>query len=133
MIERCPWPEDFPGVVIHTRLEARDSHPDYAAAKAGDEAAASGLVKALLLDEAVAALGATIGRATPLITRVSAVEQDGFNAIPDAMALDLGAHFDLEVDERLIQSNKVGHTRSRAAHRLVTPARFAGTVRSGAM
>jgi hypothetical protein len=35
-IPRTPWPANFPDVIIHCELRARNTHPTYKAAKAGD-------------------------------------------------------------------------------------------------
>jgi hypothetical protein len=132
-IYRTPWPPDFPDVVIHTTVEERDAHPCYKAAKAGDCAAAYQLVMDTISEQAIELLRAQIGDRTPILVPVGAIEHEGFNAIPDVMAREIADRLNLEVDDDSIgQSNKVGHTRARAAHRMVTPAIFTGQVRDGA-
>jgi hypothetical protein len=63
---------------------------------------------------------------------VSAIEVAGFNAIPDAMAQEIGERLKLTpLSGVIMQSNKVAHTRADGWHRLVTPAIFTGTVSGG--
>lgn len=130
-VERGPWPEGFPDVVIHTTVAARDAHPDYPAAKAGNAEAAIRLVADLLCEPAVEALRLLIGGRRPLLLGVHAIEHHGFNAIPELMAQWLRRWLGLAVSHDIMQANRVGHTRARAAHRMVTPARFAGDVHDG--
>jgi hypoxanthine-guanine phosphoribosyltransferase len=129
---RQPWPAEFPDVVIHTGLRERDSHPAYAAAKAGDPEAALTLAVDLIDAAAVGTLRRIIAGRSPLLLPVVADETTGFNAIPDAMAQviakDLG--FDVVAGE-IVQTNMVGHTRAPAFQRLVTPATFDGQVIAG--
>ncbi|MBF0337353.1 MAG: hypothetical protein HQL05_05930 [Nitrospirae bacterium] len=54
-------------------------------------------------------------------------------SIPDVMAQEIAGRLNLEFDGySIFQSNKVGHTRARAMHRIVTPAIFTGHVCKGA-
>lgn len=130
---RSPWPTDFPGVVIHTDVSARDGHPDYKAAKAGGAEAALTLAADLISPSATDQLRAIIADRSSLLLPVIADELAGFNAIPDAMAQVLGRALGLAVIAGdVVQTNKVGHTRARAFQRLVTPAKFDGPVQAGA-
>ncbi|MCG6552142.1 MAG: phosphoribosyltransferase [Candidatus Magnetominusculus sp. LBB02] len=132
-IHRTLWPRDFPDIVIHKTHEDRDAHPCYKAAKAGDSIAAYGLVKDTISYLAVAQLRQLIGERKPLLVAVGAIEQEGFNAIPSVMAQEIAFRLNLELeDTSIVQSNRVGHTRARAAHRMVTPAIFTGKVQKGA-
>ena len=131
VVPRTPWTSDFPDVVLHTTLKDRDGHPCYAAAKAGDEQAAKKLAHDLLSDAALATLK-TLGEGQhPLLVAVSALESAGFNAIPDAMAEDIGHRLGWDIDSSIVQTNEVRHTRADAMHRLVTHAFFDGTVQQG--
>jgi hypothetical protein len=130
---RLPWPPDFPDVVIHTDVRARDSHPSYKAAKAGDADAALTLASSLLSMVEIDRLRFLIGNLPALMLPVIADELMGFNAIPDAMAQILGNVLGLAVVAgEIVQTNKVGHTRAPAFQRLVTPATFEGQVKAGA-
>ncbi|MFP5518067.1 MAG: phosphoribosyltransferase [Alphaproteobacteria bacterium] len=129
---RTAWIAGFPDVVIHTALEARDTHADYWDAKAGDGEAAMRLVEALITLEAIDRIRTIVDGHNPIIVPASAIEKFGFNAIPDAMALELGRRLDLEVDaEGINQINIVSHTRANGFHRLATPAAFDGPVVEG--
>ena len=131
-IVRTAWPDGFPDVFIHTTVEKRDTHPCYKAAKSGDSTAAYRLVKDTLSEQSIEKLREQIGDCKPLMVPIGAIEQEGFNSIPNAMARAIGDRLNLEVDASSIaQSNRVGHTRARAAHRMVTPATFTGYVRKG--
>jgi hypothetical protein len=127
---RTGWRPDFPDVVIHATLPARNAHPLYAAAKAGDAPAALILALDLLCENATGHLGDLVGGAGAILLPVTALEFAGFNAIPDAMAQILAKKLDWRVSVGdIVQSNEVGHTRARAFNRLVTPAAFEGPVR----
>jgi hypothetical protein len=130
---RVPWPANFPEVVIHTDVRARDSHPGYAAAKSGDADAGLMLAADLLSPDGLARIQALVGDRSTLLLPVVADELTGFNAIPDAMAQVLGAELGFQVIAgEIVQTNKVGHTRAPAFQRLVTPATFEGYVQPGA-
>ncbi len=132
-IPRTPWPANFPQVEIHGELKRRDSHPAYLAAKSGDAESAQRLVEDLLSPEETSRIGQLIGGVPVRLLAVTADEVAGFNAIPDAMAQALAAQLGLEVSAgTVMQANKVGHTRAKGWHRLVTPAIFTGEIISGA-
>ena len=124
-----PWPSGFPEVVVHSSERERDAHPDYKAAKAGDSEAAFRLVRDLVKVECVEKLKALVGDQQAKLASVSAIESAGYNAIPEAMAVELQhlTGLPLETGE-LRQSNRVFHTRTDAWHRFVTPAEFRGSV-----
>lgn len=129
---RLAWPAHFPDVVIHTTVRARDSHPGYAAAKAGDAEAALSLAVELLSGDAIADLRQMVESQSTFLLPVVADETTGFNAIPDAMAQVLSRKLGLDaVAGEIVQTNKVGHTRAPAFQRLVTPAEFDGPVQRG--
>ena len=133
MPTRLPCPRDFPNVVIHTTVRARDTHIQYCRAKAGDPDAALTLVIDLLDNTATKSLRIIIGNRPAFLLPVIADETTGFNAIPDAMAQALGRDLGLPVVAgEIVQTNKVGHTRALAFQRLVTPAMFDGEVQPGA-
>lgn len=132
-IPRTLWPANFPDVIIHCELRARNTHPTYKTAKAGDITAAQQLVDDLLSPDSVKAIAQLIGSRQPLIAPVAAEERGGFNAIPDEMAQVLADELGLQMASYdLSQLSYVAHTRADGWHRLVTPAVFAGTVIQGA-
>lgn len=129
---RTIWRPNFPDVVVHTTLAARDSHHLYEAAKGGNAEAALTLAHDLLSEDASGVLK-LVGAGRPILAPVTALEVAGFNAIPDAMAQLLAEELDWGVSSgQIVQSNKVGHTRARAFNRMVTPAAFEGPVHPGA-
>jgi len=120
-------------VVVHGKLQARNNHPNYAAAKSGNAEAALALVRDLLTDEGLNWIHALLQGRQPLVVPVAAIEASGFNAIPDAMAQEIAARLGLPMAPYdLGQSNYAGHTKANGWHRLVTPAIFAGTIKPGA-
>jgi adenine/guanine phosphoribosyltransferase-like PRPP-binding protein len=129
---RIPWPTDFPDVVTHTAVAARDQYPQYQAAKAGDGLAAATLARDLINDRALAVLRQIIGERKPLLAPVAALESKGFNALPDALAEIISEKLGLPVEDgELLQTNVVAHTRASGWHRIVTPPSFEGAVRAG--
>lgn len=131
-IQRAPWPPDFPDVVVHMDLKARNRHPAYAAGKSGDAIAAYAFVTDVLNEESFKCVAALIVGRKPLLAPVAAIETEGFNAIPDAMAQLLAGKLGLPMaDYDLRQSNYVGHTGANGWLRLATPATFTGTVEGG--
>jgi hypothetical protein len=124
-IQRTPWPPDFPDAVVHMSLKARNRHPAYATAKAGDAMAAYAFVTDVLNEENFKRVAALIAGHKPVLAPVAAVEVEGFNAIPDAMAQLLAGHLGPSMaDYDLRQSNYVGHTGANGWLRLATPATF---------
>jgi hypothetical protein len=77
-------------VVIHGDLQPRNRHPKLAIAKAGDAAAALALVRDLLSEVAIRRLRGLLQGRQPFVVPVTAIEVAGFNAIPDAMAQEIG-------------------------------------------
>jgi hypothetical protein len=131
-ISRTPWPPDFPDVVVHMALKARNQHPAYPAAKSGDAAAAYAFVTDVVNEESFKRVAALIGERKPLLAPVAAVEAEGFSAIPDAMAQLFAQQLRLPMaDYDLRQSNYVGHTGANGWLRLATPATFTGSVEPG--
>ncbi|MCF7996842.1 MAG: phosphoribosyltransferase [Chromatiaceae bacterium] len=128
---RTPW-RDFPLVVIHSPEIAVKRHPDYRAAKSGDVQAAFSLVKATIAELAVLKIRERVSGRQVILASAHAVERDGVNAIPEALADELSARLSLPVDEGLVQINIVGHTGANGFARLARPAAFDGEVISGA-
>ncbi|MFQ2031902.1 LPD38 domain-containing protein [Aeromonas veronii] len=127
--ERSPWQEGFPEVILHGRLGDATSHPDYEAAKGGDDAAARRLVSEVLSPDAVRQLKAVIGDREAIALGVHAEEAVSRNAIPSAMADILGKVLSIEVDLEIMQSAKVGRTTQDGFGRLANQPNFDGPVR----
>jgi hypothetical protein len=130
-IRRTPWPRDFPEVIVHTTVTMRDAHPDYQAAKAGDRAPAVRLACDLIAPAAVERIRRGLAGRQPILVPVRAIEAQGINLIPDAMAHEVGRQLGLPVTTEIIQTNTVGHTRASGYHRLAFQPTFAGDVERG--
>ncbi|WP_239642000.1 phosphoribosyltransferase [Edwardsiella tarda] len=130
--QRPPWPEDFPDVVIHTRLGVATGHPDYTAAKNGDKDAAYRLVADVLNKAAIDDIRGIIGNHRVVLTAVHAEEASRRNKIPLAMAEVLGKILHQEVDSGIVQTVRVGRSGMDGFARLANQPSFAGEVRRDA-
>ncbi|WP_238157610.1 hypothetical protein [Aeromonas salmonicida] len=128
--ERTPWREGFPEVILHGRLGDATSHPDYEAAKGGDDAAARRLVHDVLSPDAIKQFKGLIGDRSAIALGVHAEEAVSRNAIPQAMADVLGKVLGIEVDLDIVQSAKVGRTAQDGFGRLANQPSFDGPVRT---
>ena len=128
--ERSPWGKDFPEVILHGRLADATGHPDYAAAKGGDDAAARRLVSDVLSPDAIRQLKKVIGNREAIALGVHAEEAVSRNAIPSAMADILGKVLGIEVDLDIMQAAKVGRTAQDGFGRLANQPSFNGAVRA---
>ena len=133
--KRTPWQCESPDVIIHSTVRRRDAHPCSPAAKSGDAESALSLVWDLLSSSALTDLG-TIAALSKgeraMLLPVIADEALGFNAIPDALAQTISRFLRVPVvSGKVVQINKVGHTRAPTFQRLVTPALFDGPVEAG--
>lgn len=130
-IPRVPWSLDFPSVVVHTTVAARDGHVDYLAAKSGDADAAFRVVRDLMAPAAMERIKDALAGRRPLIVPVHAIETTGINFLPEALGRDLGEYLSLPVTAELVQTNTVGHTRASGFHRLAFQPTFEGPVLPG--
>lgn len=138
-----PWPANFPPVTGHVSVrelhaaasasgEVLDASGDSAAyrdAKAGrsDEAALR-VVRAVVNSEKAMALARQFPDA--ILLPVHAEELEGPNVLPVAYASHLQTLTGLAVDDMIVQSSRVFHTRGRALDRLVSMPTFAGPVQT---
>lgn len=122
---RFPWGE-FPTILIHGDEKAVRNHEDYISAKTGDSEAAFRLVHDFI-DESVLRTMKEFRRIGE-ITLVSAhaLERDGVNAIPEALAEVIGARLDWPIEHQIVQVNIVSHTKADGFSRLARQARFDG-------
>lgn len=127
-IIRYSW-DEFPEVWIHAQERPVKHHPDYSAAKSGDSDAAFRLVE----EFASADVCGQLKNLFPCPTLVSAhaIERNGLNAIPEALAEYLAACLGWPVDHGVIQTNIVGHTGANGFTRLARQARFGGPILPG--
>jgi hypothetical protein len=127
---RFPW-DHFPDVLIHAEERAVKFHPDYRAAKSGDAVAAGRLVADTLNQPIIAQLS-RYGSESPILVSAHAYEAEGVNAIPEALADELGNRLDWPVESNIVQINVVGHTGADGFTRLARQAAFDGEVKPGA-
>lgn len=130
MPARSTWGK-FPDIAIHATESAVKKHPDYAAAKAGDIAAAKCVVMATFDPATIEAIHQQVGTRMPIVVGIQALEVQGENAIPSALAGVIARRIGLPLDDDIVQINCVGHTGSDGFHRLATPALFQGAAQSG--
>lgn len=101
----------------------------YPAAKAGDRPSAYRLVRAALAARTVASLTAVFeDPASIWWLPVVAVEAEGINRIPAALANGIRAGIGGSIWDDVVQSNAVGHTGASGWERLARPALFEGNV-----
>lgn len=130
---RTPW-NDFPDVFIHATESAVKQHVHYAQAKSGDADAAAALVTATYSQEQALALVQMMdrqGHKRPTLVSAHAYENEGVNAIPEALADVLGHDLRWPVDGDILQVNVAAHTGADGWSRLARPAAFEGPVVCG--
>jgi hypothetical protein len=120
-----------PDAIIGSTLGSASKHPDYAAAKAGDVAAATRLAVDLVTPEMVAKVAAALGGARPRVLPVAAEESSGRNKIPRAVAEVLAARLGLETATGIVQANRAQRTGLDGLDRIFAPVDFAGAVEPG--
>ena len=132
---RRAWRRDFPDAVLLADETRTKRHPDYPAAKAGDESAAARLVDALVDGVGLAAarnLVATAGKAdNPILVCAHAYEREGVNAIPSALSELLSQWLKVPFSTNVVQSNVVAHTGADGYGRMARQARFEGDIEKG--
>lgn len=124
---RAAW-DDVPDVVIVAPIPDVKRHPDYDAAKAGDADAAVRLVSDTLDPRAVERVRSSATGDPPVLLPVHALEEMGVNAIPLALAEELGRRLGWPVSTAVVQVNVVGHTGASGYARLARQALFDGDV-----
>lgn len=120
-----------PDAIIGSTLGSASKHPDYAAAKGGDVAAATRLAVDLVTPEMVAKVAAVLGGARPSVLPVAAEESSGRNKIPRAVAEVLAARLGLETATGIVQANRAQRTGLDGLDRIFAPVDFAGAVEPG--
>ena len=121
----------MPDAIIGSTLGSASKHPDYAAAKGGDVAAATRLAVDLVTPEMAAKVAAALGGARPRVLPVAAEESSGRNKIPRAVAEVLAARLGLETTTGIVQANRARRTGLDGLDRIFAPVDFAGTVEPG--
>lgn len=119
------------GEVVSTFTNAEDmkQHPDYAAGKAGDIAAAHRMVVDQVTPENLAEVAAKFKGAA--FVPVALIDRDGANRIPSAMAYHYANAAEGSVADGIYETEKAFHTGMNAMERLISRANFAGEVVPG--
>jgi Phosphoribosyl transferase domain len=123
---------DFPDVFLHADELAVKRHPRYPAAKAGDVGAADVIASQFVASVTVQHLANWLSGRLPELVPAHALESEGVNEIPVALANVLSGRLGLPVTESIVQLNSVGHTGADGFKRLANQPLFAGAVAAGA-
>jgi hypothetical protein len=136
------WDENFPPVMHFVDLENAcakpwkflEAHPDYDAAKNHeDRVAALRLVRDFLRTPENQAQILTLKQkySGAIIVPVRAIEIGGKNRIPEALAEYIGMNTGLEVNDNIIQTNRVHRTGTDEWHRFAFRPSYDGMVKIG--
>ena len=128
--ERAPW-GDFPPVIRNGDLGSLKNEPEYEAAKSGDMPAAIELVNRLLASDLLDKIRQQITNSKPRVLPVLAIEDAGNNKIPLATAQILADRLSLELEQGIVQRERVGRTGKDSNHRLAFNPSFEGTIKVG--
>ena len=130
---RVPW-EAFADAVLLAGESQTKQHPEYVGAKTGDAVAAANLVNSLVDEAGITTVRALISEISesgePVLVCANAYEDQGFNAIPAALAELLSERLGILFDTTVVQTNVVSHTGADGYGRLARQAAFAGEVQS---
>jgi len=121
----------FPDVVLHAEESVVKRHPQFQAAKGGDIIAAGILVAEFVRQQTTAAIHTMLAGHEAELVPIHALESEGVNQIPVAMARHLGRQLSVPINTSIVQSNSVGHTGASGFHRLANQALFDGHVTPG--
>jgi hypothetical protein len=102
LIFRTPW-NAFPDITVQTTVAKLKAHPDYDAAKSGDQDAALRVIDQLFKP-------GKLTDSCDLIVPVLQLDQGKQNMLAVAYALRLGRELGAEVFLGICQSNQVSHT-----------------------
>jgi simple sugar transport system permease protein len=131
---RVPFGPGFPDVVIQQPAGSPvrfSAHPDYAAARAGDKAAAERFVDAMVTVDKIEQIRRMIGDTQPIVVAPHAEEVTGRNAIPETYAHYLSDELGLSVDREIVQANRPRRTGQDGAYRRAARCAFDGDVEQG--
>ena len=123
MIFRSPW-NGFPDVAVQTTVAKLKSHPDYDAAKLGDQDAALRVIAQVFKPGKVT-------DSCDLIVPVLQLDAGKQNMLAIAYALRLGRELGAEVFLAICQSNQVSHTGADATTRILGQPTFVGQIAPG--
>jgi hypothetical protein len=123
---------DFPDVVMHAEESIVLNRPHYRAAKAGDILAANRLAAEMMNPLCMERINAMLaGHPAVELVSVHALESEGVNEIPAALGKLLAKQSGLNINDSIVQSNSVGHTKADGFHRLAHQAQFFGEISPG--
>ena len=128
---RVAWRLGFPDAVLLAAETETKQHPQYAAAKSGDGAAAGELIGSLVSQSGIAAVRNLVeGRDSGSLAFVCAhaYEHQGVNAIPSVLSEWLSVRLHIPFIADVVQSNVVSYTGADGYGRLARQARFEGDV-----
>lgn len=130
---RSPWQPHFPKAVISLGSKNFQKHPDYRAAKEGDIAAAVRLAKdSLKQGDMVKIKRLAKGvKGNPVLVPVHAEEAVSVNQIPVAATAHIGQELGWDVDESIVQTEKIGRGGGDGFYRLANQPHFVGEVEPG--
>jgi N12 class adenine-specific DNA methylase len=133
-LDRAPWSRETARVIPHSTIEKLKSHPDYVAAKSGDDLAGLRVARAMMKPERIAELKKSLGgeKRVVIIVPMRMLEKGERNTIPLGMAAVIADQTGWEIDESIHQINDVAHTEKDALERLFAQAEFEGDVTRGA-
>ena len=123
MIFRSPW-NAFRDIAVQTTVAKLKSHPDYAAAKSGDQDAALRVIEQIFKPGKVT-------DPSDLIVPVLQLDAGRQNMLAVAYALRLGRELGAEVFLGICQSNQVSHTGADAITRILGQPTFLGQIAPG--
>ena len=121
----------FPDIVLHADELRVKRHPHYAAAKAGDADCAEALVENLVNRDRLSEMSSLLQGRDVRLLPVHALESEGVNEIPAALARFLSEWLGMPISDSVVQSNTVGHTGASGFQRLANQALFVGEVERG--
>ena len=121
----------FPDIIMHATESVVKNHPHYRAAKTGDIQAAELLVADVINEEAVRRIRNVMSGQDYGLIPIHALEAEGVNEIPAALAKQLAQELDVRVNDEIVQINTVGHTGADGFHRLANQAAFTGNIAPG--
>jgi hypothetical protein len=123
VIFRSPW-NGFPDVAVQTTVAKLKAHPDYDAAKHGDQDAALRVIAQIFKPGKVT-------DSCDLIVPVLQLDAGKQNMLAIAYALRLGRELGAEVFLGICQSNQVSHTGADAITRILGQPTFLGQIPPG--
>ncbi|MBL7047808.1 MAG: phosphoribosyltransferase, partial [Candidatus Marinimicrobia bacterium] len=131
LFQRTNFTPDTEKVQQHSTIAKMKSHTDYDRAKNHEDSlAGKRLVRDLIKKDKINSLKDALGEEV-IVVGVLAEEKHGLNTIPSEMEEYVSELTGWEINEDIIQSNKVEHTGTKHIDRLFSQAEFEGNVKAG--